>query len=93
MASLLKSCVEHKVIINDVIKDNNKVLGDKINKTVKLDKLERSMEEAVYIFQNVVEAEHQNGGGQKKQPLAEKENPASRSNQEHGIDKAIKIET
>ena len=42
--------------------------------------LERSMDEAVSIFHNVVEAEQQNGGPHQKQPLAENENPASMSN-------------
>ena len=39
------------------------------------------MEEAVFTFQIVVEAEQQNGGPQQKRPLAETENSASRSNQ------------
>ena len=42
-------------------------------------------------FHNVVGAEQQNGGPQKKQPLAKNENPASRSNYEQRVDKAIKI--
>ena len=45
------------------------------------------MEEFVPKFQSVVEADQQNGGTQKKRPLAENENPASRSNQEQGVDK------
>ena len=48
------------------------------------------MDEAVHIFKSVVEAEQQNGESQQKQPLAENENPASRSNQEQEIVKAIK---
>ena len=49
------------------------------------------MEEAVSKFQILVEAEQRNGGPQQKQPLSENENRASRSNQEQGIDKSIKI--
>ena len=45
---------------------------------------------AVSTFQSVVEAEQRNGGPQQKQPLAENKNPASRSNQEQGMDKYIK---
>ena len=41
-------------------------------------------------FLSVVEAEKQNGGPQKKRPLEENKTPASRSNQEHGIDQDIK---
>ena len=47
------------------------------------------MEESVSTFQSVVEAEKQNGGPQQKLPLTENENPAIRSNQEQGMDKAI----
>ena len=50
------------------------------------------MEEAVSTFQSVVEAEQQNVGPQEKQPLAENENSISRSNQEQGMDKSIKIQ-
>ena len=66
------------------------VLGYKSNKTVKLHRLESSMEEAVSTFQSVVEAEQQNIEPQKKLPLVENENSASRSNQEQGMDKSIK---
>ena len=48
------------------------------------------MEEAVSKFKIVVEAEKLNGGPQKKRPLAENENPYSRSNREQGMDKSIK---
>ena len=44
----------------------------------------------MYTFKSVVEAEQRNGGPQNKRPLAEIENPAIRSNQEQGMDKAIK---
>ena len=54
------------------------VLGDEIKKTIKLHRLESSMEEAVSTFQSVVEAEQQNGESQQKQPLAENEKTASR---------------
>ena len=48
------------------------------------------MEEAVSTFQSVVDSEQQNGGPQQKLPLAENTNPSNRSNQEQGMDKAIK---
>ena len=48
------------------------------------------MEESVSTFQSVTEAEQRKGGPQKKRPLAENENPSSRSNQEQGMDKSIK---
>ena len=76
------------VILNDITQDNNKIMGDKSNETAKFHKLECSTEKTVYTFQSVVEAEQQNGWPQKKN-LEENENPASRSNQEYGIDKAI----
>ena len=41
-------------------------------------------------FQSVVELKQLNGGPHKKLPLAENENTASSSNQEQGVDKAIK---
>ena len=90
MASLLNSCVERTVILNDITQDNNKVLGDDINKTVKFHMLERSMEESVSTFQSMVEVEQQNCVPQQKLPLAEYENPSRRSNQEQGVDKYIK---
>ena len=86
--SLLNYRVEWTVILNDITQKKNKVLRDEINKTVKLNMLERSMEEAVSTFQSVVEAEQRNVGPQKKQPLAENENPARRSNKEQGMDKS-----
>ena len=89
VASLLNYRVERTLILNDITHDNNKVLRDKSNKTVKFHRLERSMEESVSTFQSVVEAEKQNGGPQQKLPLTENENPAIRSNQEQGMDKAI----
>ena len=89
VASLLNSCIERKVILNEITEDNNYVLGDESNKTVKLHRLGRSMEESVSIFKSVVEAEQQNGGTQRKK-LAENEDPASRSNHEQGIDKSSK---
>ena len=70
------------MILNDINQDNNKVLGDKSNETFKFHRLERIMEEAVSKFQSVIEAEQRNGGPQQKWPLAENENPASKSNQE-----------
>ena len=42
-SSLLNSRVERTVILSYINQDNNKVLGDKSNKTVKLHRLERSM--------------------------------------------------
>ena len=78
------------MIINEVTKENNKVPGDESNENFKLHRLERIMEESVSIFQSVVEAEQNNCGPQQKLPLAENENPTSRSNHEHGVDKSIK---
>ena len=45
----------------------------------------------MYKFQSVVEAEQLNSGPQQKQSLVEIKKPVSRSNQEQGMDKAIKI--
>ena len=92
VTSLLNYRLERTVILNDMTQDKNKVLGDDRKKTVKLHRLERSTEESVYTFQSVVEAEQRNGGPQQKLPLAENENTASRSNQEQGMDKDIKIQ-
>ena len=50
------------------------------------------MDEALYRFQSVVEAEQRNSGPQKKRPLAENENPAIRPNQEQDMDKSINIQ-
>ena len=66
MASLVNSCVERTVILNDINQDNNKVLGDKSNETFKFHRLERIMEEAVSKFQSVIEAEQRNSGPQQK---------------------------
>ena len=68
VANLLNSRVECTVILNDITQDKNKVLGDEINKTVKFQRLERSMEEAVSKLHSVVEVEQQNGGPQKNDP-------------------------
>ena len=68
MASLLNSRVERTVILNDISQDNNNVLEENINEAVKFHRMERIMEEAVSIFQIVVEAEQQNGGPQKISP-------------------------
>ena len=90
VASLLNYFVERTVILNDITQENNKVLGEESNKNVKLHRLERSMEGAVSTFQSVVEAGQRKGGPQKKRPLAENENPVSRSNQEWDRDKSTK---
>ena len=66
MASLLNCYVEWEGILNDITHDNNKVLGDKSNKTVKFHITEMRREEAVYKFKSVVEAEKRNGGSHKK---------------------------
>ena len=76
--SLLNSRVERTVIVNEINQDKNKVLGDEINETVKLHRLERSMEESMPRFKSVVEAEQQNGGPQQKRPSEENEKPVSR---------------
>ena len=89
VGSLLNSSVEWSVILKDITEDNNKVLGDKRNETVKFHIMERSMEEAVSIFHIVVEVEQRNDGPQKKQPLIENENPARSPNQEKGVDTVI----
>ena len=80
VASLLNTRVELTVILNDITKDNTMILGDKSNETVKFQRMERSIEEAVSIFQSVVDVEQQNGGPQEKRPLTENENPTIRSN-------------
>ena len=71
VASLINSHVEYTVIINDITQDNNKVLVEKINKTVKFHRLQRSVEDFVSTFQSVVEAEQLNGRIQGKKPLSE----------------------
>ena len=60
------------MILNDINHDNNKVLKDDSNGTVKFHSLESIMEEAVYKFHTVIEVEQQNGGPQKKIPLGKK---------------------
>ena len=90
VASLLNYRVERTVIINDITQDNNKVLGDESNKTVKFQRLKRSMEEAVSTFQSVVDEERLNRKPQKKRTLVENEKPIRRSNQEQRMDKSIK---
>ena len=42
--SLLNSHVEHKVILNDITQDYNKVLGENSNKTAKFHTLDNIME-------------------------------------------------
>ena len=59
--NLLNYRVEWKVILNDITQDKNKVLGYNSNKTVRFYRLDRSIDEAVPIFQRVVEAEQRNG--------------------------------
>ena len=66
VASLLNSHVERMVILNDNTQDNNKVLGDKRNETVKFHRMDSIIEEVVSTFQSVIESEQQNGGLQKK---------------------------
>ena len=63
------------MILNDITQDNNKDLGYKSNETVKLHRLDRSMEEALSTFQSVVEAKQRNDGTQQKRTLAEKKTP------------------
>ena len=75
---LLNYHVEWTVILNDITQDNTKVLGDERNKTLKLNRMERSTEEAVSPFKSVVEAEQRNGGPKKKVSLEENETPAKR---------------
>ena len=53
--SLLNYHVERTVIINDTTQDNNKVLWDESNKTVKFHRLDRIIEEAMNTFQSAVE--------------------------------------
>ena len=54
---LLNSRVEWTMILNYITQDNNKVLGDESNETVKFHRLESITEEYVSTFQSVVEAE------------------------------------
>ena len=49
-------------------------MGDKNKKTIKFHGLERRMEEILYKFKSVFEAEQQNGGPQKKRTLTETKN-------------------
>ena len=57
VASLLNPRVELPVILIGITQDKNKVLGEERNETVKFHRMERSMEEAVYKSQSVVDAE------------------------------------
>ena len=75
VGSLLNSRVEWTVILNAITKDNNKILVDNINKNVKFNRLERSMEEVVSKFKSVVEAEKRNVGPQKNDPWQKKKIP------------------
>ena len=70
-----------KVIINDITKDNSKVLGDESKKTVKFHRLDRSMDESVSTFKSKVEVKQSNCGPKKKLPPAESGKLARRSNQ------------
>ena len=45
--SLLNYHVERTVILNDITKDNIKVVGEESNETVKFHRMERSTDEAV----------------------------------------------
>ena len=74
VASLLNYRAERTVILNDITQDNNKVLGYDRNKTVKLNRVYRSMEEDVSTFKSVVGAEQRNGGPHQKRPLSENKN-------------------
>ena len=67
-------------------------MEDDSNENIKFHRLERSMEEAQYKFQNVVKAEQQNCGPQKKGPLSENENPDSISKKEHGMEQSTGIQ-
>ena len=71
VASLLYPRLELTVILNTITQDNNKVLEDDNNETVKFYKMERSTEETVSTFQSVFKAEQWNSGTQKIRPLAE----------------------
>ena len=76
------------MILNDITQDNNKVLEDESNKTVKFHRLEMSMWEDVSTLKSVAEVEQRNGGPQKKRLLVENENTARKSNEEQGMDQA-----
>ena len=54
VTNLLNTRVEQTVIINDITQDKNKAPEDDTNKTVKLHRVERGIEEAMSIFQSVV---------------------------------------
>ena len=56
VTSLLNSCAERTVTLNDIAQHNNKVMGDESKKTANFHRLERIMEEAMSKFQSVVEA-------------------------------------
>ena len=53
------------MILNDISQGNDNVLEENRNEDVKFHRLERSMGEAMSIFQSVVEVEQRNGGPQK----------------------------
>ena len=55
-------------------------------KNVRFHRMERIMEEALSIFQNVVKAEKRNVRYQKNCPLKEHKKPESMSNKEQGMD-------
>ena len=65
------------MILNNITQDNNKVLGDESNETVKFHKLEKSMEEAVFTFQIVVEAGQLNGGPHQNNPWKKTKTPTA----------------
>ena len=68
---LLNYCVERTVMLNDITQNNNKVLKSERNKTVKLHKPERNMEESVSTLQSVVETEQRSVEPHKKLPMTE----------------------
>ena len=65
------------MILNEITQDKNKVLGDKNKKTIKFHGLERSMEEILYKFKSVIEAEQQNGVPNKNDPWHKMKTPPS----------------
>ena len=79
------------MIFNVITQDNKKVLEDKSNEAVKLHRLERSMQESMYTFQSVVEAEQPNDLPRQKHPLVENEISSSIPNTEQRIEKSTKI--
>ena len=69
--TLLNPHIEWTVILNYITQENNKVLEDKSNETVKFHRLGRKMEEAVSKFRSVVELDQQHGEPQQRLSLAE----------------------